>query len=54
MVSPEFTLFILTKKDITYVRILETYLSGLGLGAVLFQKKIDGKIAPIVYASQIL
>ena len=31
--------------------ILETNASGLGLRAVLFQKQLDGKVAPIAYAS---
>ena len=34
--------------------ILETDASGLSLGAVLSQKQLDGKVAPIAYASQTL
>ena len=34
--------------------ILETGASGLGLGAVLSQKQLDGKVAPIAYASRTL
>jgi len=34
--------------------ILETDASGVGLGAVFFQKQSSGQIAPIVYTSQTL
>ena len=34
--------------------ILETVASGLGLGAVLSQKQLNGKVAPIAYTSQTL
>ena len=34
--------------------ILETDASGLSLRAVLSQKQLDGKVAPIAYASQTL
>ena len=34
--------------------ILETVASGLGLGAVLSQKQLDGNVAPIAYASRTL
>ena len=33
--------------------ILETVASGLGLGGVLSQKQLDGKVAPIAYTSNI-
>ena len=45
---------ILVFPDFTRRFILETDASGVGLGAVLSQKQLNGQIAPIAYASRTL